>query len=182
MVTISDIEVGQVIKDEFDQITRDLLKKYASASGDTNPIHTRDDIAEKQGLKGVIAHGLFSFGFITKLFEDFLNSERDGNLIEIDVDMRGMVRCGDNLITKAVVTEIDGNRVSLDVVQRTITPVDIRDNGGNIVEQFEAGERGYVTEKDHEKGLVHTKDVDRGILTYRERVATEGTAIFELNQ
>jgi acyl dehydratase len=182
MVSISDIEVGQVIKDEFDQITRELLRKYADASGDTNPIHTRDDIAEKQGLKGVIAHGLFSFGFITKLFENFLNGEREGNLIEVDVDMRGMVRCGDNLVTEAVVTKIEDKRVFLDVVQRTITPVDIRDSEGNLIEQFEAGERGYVTEKDREKGLVHTKDVDGGILTYRERVATEGSAIFILNK
>ena len=133
MVTISDVEVGQVIKDEFDQITRELLKMYASASGDTNPIHTRDDIAEKQGLGGVIAHGLFSFGFITKLFEDFLNGERDGELIEIDVDMRGMVRCGDNLVTEATVKNIEKKRVFLDIVQRTITPVDIRDSNGNIV-------------------------------------------------
>jgi len=182
MVTITDLKVDQVIKDEFDQITRDLLKMYASASGDTNPIHTRDDIAEKQGLGGVIAHGLFSFGFITKLFENFLNGERDGTLIEIDVDMRGMVRCGDNLITEATVKKIENNKVFLDVVQRTITPVDIRDSDGNIIEQFEAGERGYVTEKDHEKGLVFTKEVDGGTLTYRERVATEGTAIIELNK
>lgn len=182
MVTISDIEVGQVIKDEFDQITRELLRKYASASGDTNPIHTRDDIAEKAGLKGVIAHGLFSFGFITKLFEDFLKGERDGKLIEIDVDMRGMVRCGDNLITEAIVKEIDDKTVTLDLTQRTITPVDIRDSEGNIVEEFEAGERGYVTEKDQGRGLVHKKAVDQGTLTYRERVATEGSAIIAINQ
>jgi len=182
MLTISDIEIGQVIKDEFDQITRELLRKYASASGDTNPIHTRDDVAEKAGLKGVIAHGLFSFGFITKLFEDFLNGERDGKLIEIDVDMRGMVRCGDNLITEAIIKKIDGKRASLDLSQRTITPVNIKDSEGNIVEEFEAGERGYVTEKDQERGLVHTKEVDKGILTYRERVATEGSAIIELNK
>jgi len=182
MVTISDIEIGQVIKAEFDQITRELLRKYADASGDTNPIHTRDDIAEKAGLKGVIAHGLFSFGFITKLFEEFLNGERDGKLLEVDVDMRGMVRCGDNLITEGVVKKIENNKIFLDVVQRTITPVDVRDSNGNVVKQFEAGERGYVTEKDHEKGLVFTKDVDDGTLTYRERVATEGTANFELNQ
>ncbi|TFF94253.1 MAG: acyl dehydratase, partial [Promethearchaeota archaeon] len=63
MVKISDLKVGDKIKNEFDQINRKLLRKYAKASGDTNPIHTNDAIAEKAGLKGVIAHGLFSFGF-----------------------------------------------------------------------------------------------------------------------
>lgn len=179
---ISDIEEGQVIQDEFDDITRDLLKKYASASGDTNPIHTRDDVAEKAGLKGVIAHGLFSLGFITKMFEDFLNLEKDGKLLEVDVDMVGMVRCGDTLRTIGTVKEINGKKVFLDVVQRTITPVHIKEKDGNIVKRFEAGERGYISEKDRERDLVHEKEVEEGILTYRDRVATKGSAILKLNK
>ena len=173
------MKLGQVIKNEFNSITRDLLKKYAKASGDTNPIHTNDVVAERAGLKGVIAHGLFSYGFISKLFEDFLNYENDGKLIKTDVDMRGMVRCGDLLITEAIVTKIEGKRVFFDVKQTTITNVDIKKNG-EIVKQFEAGERGYVTEKDVARGLVKTKEVNEGILTYREKIVTPGTAIIEL--
>ena len=60
MVKISDLKVGDVIKNEFDQITRDLLKIYAKWSGDNNKIHVDDDWAIKMGLKGVIGHGLFS--------------------------------------------------------------------------------------------------------------------------
>lgn len=182
MVKISDLNVGQVIKSEFDGITRELLRAYAKSSGDTNPIHTNDAIAEKAGLKGIIAHGLFSYGFITKLFEDFLEHGKYGKLIEISVDMRAMVRVGDLLITEANVSKIEGKRVYLDVVQTTITNVDIKDKDGSIVKQFEAGERGYISEKDREQGLVKTKEVDEGILTYRERVATPGTAIIELNE
>ncbi|MFX0186679.1 MAG: MaoC family dehydratase [Candidatus Hodarchaeota archaeon] len=182
MVKISDIKVGDVIKNEFDGITRDLLKMYAKASGDTNPIHTNDAIAEKAGLKGIIAHGLFSFGFITKLFEDWLEQEKFGKLIDISVEMRGMVRVGDLLVTEAKVNKIEGKRIYLDVNQTTITNVDIKDKDGNIVKQFEAGERGYITEKDISQNLVKTKEVSEGILTYRERVATPGTAIVELNE
>jgi len=182
MVKISDLSIGQVIKSEFDGITRELLRAYAKASGDTNPIHTNDAIAEKAGLKGIIAHGLFSYGFITKLFEDFLEYGKYGKLIEIDVTMRAMVRCGDLLITEAKVNKIEGKRVYLDVIQTTITNVDIKDKDGNTVKQFEAGERGYISDKDIEQGLVKTKEVDEGILTYREREATPGTAIIELNE
>jgi acyl dehydratase len=180
MVKISDLKVGQVLRTEFDGITRDLLKKYAKASGDTNPIHTNDIIAEKAGLKGVIGHGLLSFGFISKLFEDFLEQGKYGNLIDISVQMRGMVRVSDNLITEATVTKIEGNRVYFDVVQTTITMVDIKDKDGNLIEQFEAGERGYISEQDIERGLVKTKEVPEGTLTYRERVASPGKAIIEL--
>lgn len=94
--------------------------------------------------------------------------------------MRGMVRCGDLIITEATVNKIEGKRVFFDVEQRTITNVDIKDKSGNIVKQFEAGERGYITEKDIERGLVKTTEVPEGILTYRERIATPGTAIIEL--
>ena len=182
MVKISDIKIGNEIRNEFDGITRELLREYAKASGDTNPIHTSDEVAERAGLKGIIAHGLFSFGFITKLFEDFLEYGKYGTLIETDVDMRGMVRPGDLLITKAVVKEINGNRVVFDVEQITLTYVNIKDVSGNIVKEYEAGERGWVSDKDIEQGLVKTKEVPEGTLTYRERIATPGTAIIELNE
>jgi len=182
MVKIADLKVGQIIKDEFDQIDRKLLRDYAKWSGDTNPIHTNDVVAEKAGLKGIIAHGLFSYGFITKLFEDFLEYGKYGKLIETDVEMRGMVRCGDLLVTEAKITKIEGKQIYFDVTQTTFTYVDIKDKDGNIVKQFEAGERGYVTDKDIERGLVKTKEVEEGILTYRERVATPGTAIIELDE
>ncbi len=182
MVKISDLKVGDIIKNEFNGITRDLLKDYAKASGDTNPIHTSDEVAQRAGLKGVIAHGLFSFGFLTKLFEDWLAHGKYGKFIEISVEMRGMVRVGDLLITEAKITKIEGNHVYFDVTQTTITNVDIKDKNGNILTKFEAGERGYVSEKDIEQGLIHEKEVDEGILTYRERIATPGTAIMELNE
>jgi acyl dehydratase len=182
MVKISDLKVEDVIKNEFDGITRAILQQYAKASGDTNPIHTNDVVAEKAGLKGIIAHGLFSFGLITKLFEDWLEHGNFGKLLDINVQMRGMVRVGDLLITEAKVNKIEGNRVHFDVTQTTITNVDIKDKDGNIIKQFEAGERGYISEKDTSLGLVHEKEVDEGVLTYRERVATPGTALVELNE
>jgi len=180
MVKISDLNIGQLIKNEFDGISRDLLKKYAKASGDTNPIHINDAVAERAGLKGVIAHGLFSFGFISKLFEDFLDHGKFGTPIDMSVEMRGMVRVGDHLITEAKITKIENKRVYFDVTQTTITKVDLKDKNGNIIKQFEAGERGYISEKDVERGLVKTKEVEEGILTYRERIATPGQAIIEL--
>lgn len=180
MVKISDLKVGQVFKNEFEGITRELLQQYAKASGDTNPIHVNDAVAEAAGLKGVIAHGLFSFGFISKLFEDFLEHGKYGNIIEFHIEMRGMVRVGDLLVTEAKVEKIEGKRVFFDVNQITFTNVDIKDKEGNIVKQFEAGERGYISEKDIERGLVKTKEVEEGTLTYRERVATPGKAIIEL--
>ena len=180
MVKIEDLQIGQIFKSEFEGITRDLLIQYAKSSGDTNPIHTNDAVAKAAGLKGVIAHGLFSLGFITKLFEDLLEHGKFGNLIELNVEMRGMVRVGDKLITEAKIENIEGKRVFLDIKQTSITNVDIQDNNGNIIRQFEAGERGYISEKDIERGLVKEKEIEEGTLTYRERIAIPGSAVIEL--
>ncbi len=180
MVKVSELKIGQVIKNEFDALTRDLLKQYAKASGDTNPIHINEAVAKAAGLKGVIAHGLFSFGFISKLFEDFLQYGKYGKIIEFLVEMRGMVRCGDKLVTEATIDKIEGKRVYFNIKQTSFTNVDIKDKNGVIVKQFEAGERGYISEKDTERGLVKIKNVEEGILTYRERVAIPGNAIIEL--
>jgi len=182
MVKISELKVGQVFKSEFDALTRDLLKKYAKSSGDTNPIHVNDEVAKAAGLKGVIAHGLFSFGFISKLFEDLLEYGKYGRIIEFVVEMRGFVRVGDKLITEATIEKIEGKRVFFKVTQTSITKVDIKDDNGNTVEQFEAGERGYLSEKDIKRGLVKTREIESGTLTYRERVAIPGQAIIELNE
>lgn len=180
MVKIADLKVGQVLKNEFNNLTRDLLKQYAKASGDTNPIHVNDAVAEAAGLKGVIAHGLFSFGFISKLFEDFLEHGKHGKIIEFLVEMRGMVRVADLLVTEAILEKIEGKRVHFNISQTSFTNVDIKDKNGNVVKQFEAGERGYISDKDIERGLVKTKEVKEGTLTYRERVAIPGSAIIEL--
>jgi len=180
MVKISDLKVGRVYKNEFDGITRDLLKQYAKASGDTNPIHINDAVAEAAGLKGVIAHGLFSLGFITKLFEDLLEHGKYGKIIDLDVEMRGMVRVGDRLVTEVTIEKIEGKKVFFDVKQTSFTNIDIKDKEGNIVKQFEAGERGYISDKDKKRGLVKIKEISEGTLTYRERIATPGQAIIEL--
>lgn len=182
MVKISDFKVGDILKEEFNGITREIIKEYAKWSGDTNPIHTSDAVAERAGLKGVIAHGLYSFGFAIKMFEDYLDHEKDGKLIDLALEMRGMIRVGDKLITIAKVSKIELNRVYFDVTQTTITDVHIKDKNGKIIKQFEAGERGYITEKDIAQGLVHEKKVNGDILIYRERIATIGTANIELNE
>jgi acyl dehydratase len=51
----------EVASGSFD-ITRDQLVRYAGASGDFNPIHYRDDVAQQVGLEGVLAHGMLTMG------------------------------------------------------------------------------------------------------------------------
>ena len=55
-------DIGDVIVTESVGITRNSLVRYAGASGDFNPIHYRDDVAQSVGLEGVLAHGMLTMG------------------------------------------------------------------------------------------------------------------------
>lgn len=46
------------------RVTRADLIRYAGAAGDFNPIHWSDRSAEKVGLPGVIAHGMFTMALV----------------------------------------------------------------------------------------------------------------------
>src|SRR4051812_43205528 len=56
------LAVGDVVAEREYHLTRDTLVRYAGASGDFNPIHYRDDVAQSVGLPGVLAHGMLTMG------------------------------------------------------------------------------------------------------------------------
>lgn len=65
-------EVGDVIAEQTFHLTRDSLVRYAGASGDFNPIHYRDDVAQSVGLPGVLAHGMLTMGIAIQPVVDWL--------------------------------------------------------------------------------------------------------------
>jgi acyl dehydratase len=56
------LSVGDLVASATYPLRRDTLVRYAGASGDFNPIHYRDDVAESVGLPGVLAHGMLTMG------------------------------------------------------------------------------------------------------------------------
>ncbi|MCU1404319.1 MAG: acyl dehydratase [Glaciihabitans sp.] len=71
---LADLTVGDVVAEKTYHLTRDSLVKYAAASGDFNPIHYRDDVANSVGLPGVIAHGVLTMSVSAQLVADWLGS------------------------------------------------------------------------------------------------------------
>ncbi|MGI6879216.1 MaoC/PaaZ C-terminal domain-containing protein [Microbacterium sp. gxy059] len=62
MTSLADLAKGDVVATRTVHLTRESLVRYAGASGDFNPIHYRDDVAERVGLPGVLAHGMLTMG------------------------------------------------------------------------------------------------------------------------
>ena len=60
------IEVGTVLPEKVFYLDRAMLKAYADASGDQNPIHQNEEFAKAVGLPNVIAHGMLTMALVGK--------------------------------------------------------------------------------------------------------------------
>jgi acyl dehydratase len=60
----------QVLEEKVFFVNRALLKQYADASGDQNPIHQDEAFAKSVGLPDVIAHGMLTMGLVAKYVSD----------------------------------------------------------------------------------------------------------------
>ena len=65
------IEIGSELPERIFHINRALLKRYAEASGDQNPIHQNEEFAISVGLPNVIAHGMLTMALVGKYVSDF---------------------------------------------------------------------------------------------------------------
>jgi acyl dehydratase len=65
------IEVGSNLPEKVFYLDRALLKQYADASGDQNPIHQDEKFAVSVGLPNVIAHGMLTMALVGKYVSDF---------------------------------------------------------------------------------------------------------------
>lgn len=65
------IEVGLALPEKVVFLDRQMLKAYADASGDQNPIHQNEDFARSVGLPNVIAHGMLTMALVGKYVTDW---------------------------------------------------------------------------------------------------------------
>ena len=118
---MSDLKltIGQELPARQFRITRDSLVRYAGASGDFNPIHYRDDFAQKVGLPGVLAHGMLTMGLAVQVVVDFVGGS--GNILDYQVRFTKPVlvdaKDGATVTVSAKVIEIaeDGKSALIDL-------------------------------------------------------------------
>jgi acyl dehydratase len=109
------IEVGTVLDEKVFYLDRALLKAYADASGDQNPIHQNEEFAVSVGLPNVIAHGMLTMALVGKYVSDFAGGS--ANVLEysarfikpVIVPLREKV----DLTVTATVAEIADGKISL---------------------------------------------------------------------
>lgn len=75
------ITKDQVIEEKIFYVNRALLKQYADASGDQNPIHQDESFAKSVGLPDVIAHGMLTMALVSKYVSEIAGGSE--NVLEI---------------------------------------------------------------------------------------------------
>ncbi|NCU16975.1 MaoC/PaaZ C-terminal domain-containing protein [Pallidibacillus pasinlerensis] len=102
MSIITEFKIGDTLEVTLDPVSRLDLIKYAGASGDFNPIHTIDAEAKNAGLPGIIAHGMWTMGNLSKLFTPYYG---EGFIKEFKVRFASMVFLNDMITLRAELEE-----------------------------------------------------------------------------
>lgn len=111
------IEVGTVIEERIFTVNRALLKAYADASGDQNPIHQNEEVALSVGLPNVIAHGMLTMALVGKFVTDWAGGSSKVNhfgarfikpvIVPVDTDV--------DLTVTGTVTEVTDRTISIEL-------------------------------------------------------------------
>ena len=107
------IEVGTVLEEKVFYLDRAMLKAYAAASGDQNPIHQNEEFARSVGLPNVIAHGMLTMALVGKYVTDWAGgpaavkeySARFVKPVIVPADQKV------DLTVSATVSEINGDQI-----------------------------------------------------------------------
>ena len=109
------IEVGAELPEKIFYLDREMLKRYANASGDQNPIHQSEEFAVSVGLPNVIAHGMLTMALVGKYVSDFAGGS--AKVVEFGARFTKpvIVPAGQkvDLTVTATVAEISEGKISL---------------------------------------------------------------------
>ncbi len=109
------IEVGADLPEKIFYLDREMLKRYADASGDQNPIHQNEEFALSVGLPNVIAHGMLTMALVGKYVSDFAGGS--AKVVEFGARFTKpvIVPAGQkvDLTVTATVAEISEGKISL---------------------------------------------------------------------
>jgi len=111
------IEVGTVLEEKVFYLDRALLKQYADASGDQNPIHQNEEFAVSVGLPNVIAHGMLTMALVGKYVSDFAGGS--AHVLEYSARFTKpvIVPAGEkvDLTVSATVAEVTDGKISMNL-------------------------------------------------------------------
>jgi acyl dehydratase len=111
------IEVGTKLDEKVFYVDRGMLKAYADASGDQNPIHQDEAFAKSVGLPNVISHGMLTMALVGNYVTQWAGgaaavkefSARFMKPVIVPADEKV------DITVSAVVREVDGDQITIEL-------------------------------------------------------------------
>jgi acyl dehydratase len=111
------IEVGTKLDEKVFYVDRAMLKAYADASGDQNPIHQDEAFAKSVGLPNVISHGMLTMALVGNFVTQWAGgaaavkefSARFIKPVIVPADEKV------DITVSAVVREVDGDQITIEL-------------------------------------------------------------------
>jgi 3-hydroxybutyryl-CoA dehydratase len=126
-MNIDDIYVGQVYEVKR-IVTDEMVKLFAEATGDKNPVHLDEEYAKNTIFDGRIAHGILSLGIISSVLGMEFPGAGTIYLMQ-NAKFKRPVYIGEEVTVKLIVKEID--REKRRVLLETYV---VKENGENAIE------------------------------------------------
>ena len=105
---LEDLSLGQTA--ELQHVVTDAdIRAFAEVSGDNNPVHLDETYAAATPFKTRIAHGMLSAGYISAVLGTRLPGP-GAIYISQSMNFKRPVRIGDEVTTRATVSDIDAER------------------------------------------------------------------------
>lgn len=111
------IAVGVQLPERVFWIDRQLLKAYADASGDQNPIHQNEEFARSVGLPNVIGHGMLTMALVGKYATDWAGGSATMKEFSVRFTKPVIVPAGEkvDLTVSGTVLEVNGSEVKIEL-------------------------------------------------------------------
>ncbi len=126
-MNIEDTYIGQVYEVKR-IVTDEMVKLFAEATGDKNPVHLDDEYAKNTIFGGRIAHGILSLGIVSSVLGMEFPGAGTIYLMQ-NAKFKRPVYIGEEVTVKLIVKEIDKEKRR--VLLETLV---VKENGDNAIE------------------------------------------------
>ncbi len=116
-VTLEGVHEGMQLEERaFGPLSRDDFVRYASASGDDNPIHQDEEYARRSGAPTVFAMGMLNAGYLATAVSEWFGGPQ--SLRRFKVRFTTRVWPGDEVVCSGRVVAVDQGLVKVTLEAR----------------------------------------------------------------
>jgi acyl dehydratase len=121
MLNKDQLQIGQLLTPASFIVNREILKGYADASGDQNPIHQDEDFAKSVGLPSVIAHGMLTMALGGRYLSELAGGPQSIKEFSSRFTKPVVVPAGEDveIIFTGKISSIEGNQIRVDLEARS---------------------------------------------------------------